>query len=132
MDSPNTIASSRIGIVGSIEPVAVNPSGPDRCPHWNTHTITPNVADSDRTFITMALTGRTTEPKARKSSRNVATAVTSAIHGRVPPRLDSSSTSCAVVPPTGPLARGGPAAGAAGARRGGERRDAGDDLPGRR
>ena len=34
-------------------------------------------------FITIAFTGSTTEPKARKSSTNVATAVSSAIHGRV-------------------------------------------------
>src|SRR5215469_17571444 len=32
----------------SIEPVGVNCSGPDRCPHWKIHTTTPNVADSDR------------------------------------------------------------------------------------
>ena len=88
-------------------PVAVKASGPDRWPHWNTHTITPNVADSDRMFITIALTGSTTEPKARKSRTNVATAVSSPIHGSVPPRLDSSSTSIAVSPPTRTAACGG-------------------------
>ena len=58
-------------------------------------------------FITIALTGSTTEPKARKSSTNVATAVSSAIQGRVEPRLDSSSTSPAVAPPTRTVACGG-------------------------
>ena len=81
-------------------PVGVKWSSPDRWPSWKIHTITPNVAVSDSAFITMALTGSTTEPKARNSSTNVASATTSAIHGRVWPRLASSSTSCAVTPPT--------------------------------
>jgi hypothetical protein len=34
-------------------------------PHWKIHTTTPNVADGDSTFITIALTGSTAEPKAR-------------------------------------------------------------------
>jgi hypothetical protein len=29
-------------------------------PHWKIHTTTPNVADSDSTFITIAFTGSTT------------------------------------------------------------------------
>ena len=58
-------------------------------------------------FITIALTGSTTEPNARKSRTNVATAVSRAIHGRVAPRLDSSSTSIAVAPPTRTVACGG-------------------------
>jgi len=88
-------------------PVGVNPSGPDRCPHWKTQTITPNVAESESTFITIALTGSTTEPNARNSRMNVASAVSRAIHGRVAPRLDSSSTSSAVAPPTRTVACGG-------------------------
>ena len=94
------MASIRIGMVGSIEPVGVNCSRRDRCPHWKIHTTTPNVADSDSTFITIALTGSTTDPNARNSSTNVASATTSAIHGSVRPRLYSSSTSCALCPPT--------------------------------
>ena len=101
------IASIRIGMVGSIEPVGVNRSRPDRCPHWKIHTTTPNVADSDSTFITIALTGSTTEPKARNSSTNVETPTSSAIQGSVAPRLASSSTSPAVVPPTSTVAPGG-------------------------
>ena len=94
------MASIRIGIVGSIEPVGLNRSRPDRCPHWKIQTTTPNVADSDSTFITIAFSGSTTEPNARNSSTNVETQTSSAIQGSVEPRLLSSSTSPAVVPPT--------------------------------
>src|SRR5580698_607907 len=68
MDRPKMIASIRIGMVGSIDPVGVNRSKPDRCPHWKIQTTTPNVADSDSTFITIAFSGSTTEPNARNSS----------------------------------------------------------------
>ena len=94
------IASIRIGMVGSMVPVGVKLSSPDRWPCWKIHTIAPNVAVSDSAFITMALTGSTTDPNARNSSTNVASTTTSAIQGRVWPRLASSSTSCAVAPPT--------------------------------
>ena len=49
-------------------PTASKPSRPDRWPSWNTHTSTPNVAPSDSTFITTALTATTTEPVIRNSS----------------------------------------------------------------
>ncbi len=90
------IASIRIGMVGSSVPVGAKCSSPARCPCWKTQTTTPKVAASESTFITMALTGSTTEPKARNSSTKVAAAMTSAIHGSVADRLPSSSTSCAV------------------------------------
>jgi len=80
-------------MVGSMLPVGVNCSARDRCPHWKTQTITPNVADSDSTFITIAFSGSTTELNARNSSTKVARPTSSAIHGRVAPRLDSSSAS---------------------------------------
>jgi hypothetical protein len=80
------------------------------------------VADSDSTFITIAFSGSTTEPNARNSSTNVLTPVSSAIQGSVAPRLASSSTSPAVVPPTSTVAPAG----------GGDVADLGDDVPGRR
>src|SRR6185295_4253186 len=107
MDRPKMMASIRIGMVGSIDPVGVNCSRRDRCPHWKIHTTTPNVADNDSTFITIAFSGSTTEPNARNSSTNVLTPVSSAIQGRVAPRLASSSTSPAVVPPTSTAAPAG-------------------------
>jgi hypothetical protein len=76
-------ASIRIGIVGSIDPVGVNLSRPDRWPHWKIHTTTPNVADSDSTFITIAFSGSTTDLNVRNSSTNVETPTSSAIHGSV-------------------------------------------------
>jgi hypothetical protein len=81
-NAPTTMTSSRARLVIS-PPVRCSP-----------------MAESDSTFITIALTGSTTDPNARNSSTNVASATTSAIHGRTLPRLDSSSTSCALCPPT--------------------------------
>ena len=52
-------------------PVGVKPSRPDRCPSWKIQTSAPNDAASDSTFITIALTGSTTEPNARNSSTSV-------------------------------------------------------------
>jgi hypothetical protein len=100
MDSPNMIAKTRTGLIGLMVPFGVKPSSPDRCPSWKIHVITPYMADSDRTFITMAWRGSTTDPKARNSSTKVAAATISAIHGRVAPMLDSSSARAAVGPPT--------------------------------
>ena len=94
-------------MVGSMVPVAVKCSGPDRRPYWKIHTTAPNVADSDSTFITIALTGSTIKPNARNSSTKVAATTTSAIHGSVRDKLPSSSTSCAVWPPTATRAPAG-------------------------
>src|ERR1700685_1962100 len=99
MDSPNMIANIRTGMVGLIVPFGVKPSSPDRCPSWKIQVTTPNIADSDRTFIAIACTGRTSDPNARNISRNVAATTASAIHGRVWPRLDSASERAAVCPP---------------------------------
>src|ERR1039457_6538983 len=84
------IASIRIGVVGSMVPVGVKCSSPDRCPSWKIQTTTPKVADRDAAFITIALTGSTTDPKARNSSTNVASTTTSAIHGSAAPRRDTA------------------------------------------
>ena len=93
------IANIRIGMVGLIVPSGVKPSSPDRCPSWKIQVTTPNIAPSDKMFIMIASTGRTSDPNARNSSANVASTTASAIHGRVCPRLDSSSASAAVCPP---------------------------------
>ncbi len=94
------IANIRIGMVGLIVPFGVKPSSPDRCPSAKIQVTTPYIADSDKMFITIACSGRTSDPNARNSSTNVARTTASAIHGRVCPRLDSSSASAAVWPPT--------------------------------
>ena len=65
------MASIRMGMAGSMLP-GVKFSRPDRWPSWKIHTMAPNAAASDAAFITIALTGRTTEPNARNSSTNVA------------------------------------------------------------
>src|SRR5258707_3983184 len=107
MDRPKMMASIKIDMVGSMEPVGVNWSRQDRCPHWKIHTTTPNVADSDSTFITIAFSGSTTEPNAANISTNVDTPTSKAIHGSVEPRLASSSTRPAVLPPTSTAVPGG-------------------------
>ena len=78
----------------------MKPSSPDRCPSWKIHTSAPTDAVSDSTFITIALSGSSTEPNARNSSTKVTRPTKAAIHGRMRPRLPSRSTSWAVSPPT--------------------------------
>ena len=89
----------RIGWVASMKPVGVKSSSPDRWPSWKIQTSAPNEAPSDSTFITSALTGSTTEPKARNSSTNVV-ADHDQGHPRqqVEPRLASRSVSTARLP----------------------------------
>src|ERR1700727_1372702 len=81
MDSPKMTASIRIGMVGSMVPVGVKCSSPDRCPSWKIHTTTPKVADRDSTFITIAFTGSTTDPGAGRSGTPRARATTAGISG---------------------------------------------------
>ena len=59
------------GSVGSIEP-GVKPSRFERCPSWKIHTIAPNEAEIESRFITTAFSGRTIEPRSRKSTNIVA------------------------------------------------------------
>jgi hypothetical protein len=58
------------------------------------------MTESDRKFMMIALNGRTSDPKAKKSRMKVAETTTTAIHGRTEPKLTSVSTSWAVWPPT--------------------------------
>ena len=98
----------RIRLVGSRKPVEVKPSRSARCPSWKIQTTTPNDAPIEMTFISIALIGSTTEPKARNSSRNViAPAISSAIQGSRSPRLSSWSRSAAGRPPTSTSAPAG-------------------------
>src|SRR5438128_1130445 len=60
----------------------------------------PKVALRVSRFITSALTGRTTEPVARKRSTNVPIAITSSAKGKCQRRLWSSSSNSAPRPPT--------------------------------
>ena len=94
------IASTRIGWVASMNPVGVKFRNPDRWPSWKIQTSAPNEAPIDSTFMISALTGSTTEPKARNSSTNVVATTISAIHGSSAPRLSSRSVSTALCPPT--------------------------------
>ena len=81
-------------------PVLVKPSSDDRWPSWKIQTTAPKDAVSDSTFITTALTGSTTEPKARNSRTRVTPTTNRPIHGRVAPRLASRSRRSAARPPT--------------------------------
>ena len=62
-------------------PKLVNPSRPERCPSWNTHTSAPNVAPRDRVFMASALTGTSTEPVIRNSRTNVEAAMRPRAYG---------------------------------------------------
>ncbi len=86
--------------VASMDPVAVNPSAEARFPSWKAHTITPNEAPMDSTFISSALTGSTSDPNAANSSTIVTDPTTSAIHGSRASRLSWRSSCAAVAPPT--------------------------------
>src|ERR1044072_2390321 len=90
----------RIGVVVSIMPVGVNPSAPDRWPSWKTHTIAPNVAESDSRFNTTAFAGTRPLPDIRNSTTNVPSPITPAAAGTRPKMLDFESTSSAAEPPT--------------------------------
>src|SRR5215472_2935309 len=81
MESPNPEAKIMTLRQASAEPQAVNPSSEDRCPSWNTHTSAPNVAPSDKTFMTIALSGMSTEPVIKNNSAKVASAIQAAAYG---------------------------------------------------
>ena len=53
-------------------------------PCCQNHVITPNVAASESRFSTIAFAASTTERNARASSRNVSTATTPNISGKLP------------------------------------------------
>ena len=82
MDSPKVMAKVRTGTVGSSDPVPSAPSSQARWPSWKTQTRAPKLAPRLSTFITMALTGTTTDPVNRNSSTKVARATSPAARGR--------------------------------------------------
>ena len=69
MASPNAIATISTGKFASTTPTASNPNSPARNPCWKTRVIAPNAADSDSRFIAIDLSGSSTDPKARNSTR---------------------------------------------------------------
>ena len=85
-----------IGLVGSMKPIGVKPSQDAKCPSWKMNTTAPNAAPSETTFITIAFSGRMTEPKARNSRTKVTRITKPAIHGSFAPRPESWSTRSAV------------------------------------
>ena len=82
MLSPKVMAKVRTGTVGSRAPAPSAPSSPARWPSWKTQTRAPKVAPRLRTFMTMALTGTTTEPVNRNSSTKVASTTRATARGR--------------------------------------------------
>ena len=73
MLSPNTTAKTSTGTATKM--AEVGPSRPnsfDPTPYWNTSTISPKVALTDRVFMMMALIGTSTERKAMASISPVA------------------------------------------------------------
>ena len=78
----------------------VNPSTPDRCPSWNTHTIAPTTETIVAALSTSALTGRTTDPVNRNSSTKVVSAMSPPASGSRSAIEAKVSTSSADGPPT--------------------------------
>ena len=82
---PNRKAKITIGISTLIACVASMPqiaSEPEPC--WKTSTIRPQAAATESRFSRTALSGRTSERKARASSRNVSTEMSAIISGKLP------------------------------------------------
>jgi hypothetical protein len=82
---PNRNANTTIGISTLMEPVASMPqiaSEPHPCCH--TRTMSPHAAPTDSRFSTTALSGMTTERKARASRRKVRPAITATTSGKAP------------------------------------------------
>ena len=100
MDSPNIMANIRIGVEGSIVPFGVKCNKRERWPSWKTKTRTPNITDKESRFMAIAFKGKSTEPKAIKSSKKVASTTTSTIHGSVWPISVRVSAKSALWPPT--------------------------------
>ena len=84
MLSPNTTANTSTGTTTKI--AEVGPSRPKTCeptPCWNTSTMSPNVALTDRVFMMIALIGTSTE-------RNASASITAVAPGSGPPAAGSA------------------------------------------
>src|SRR4029450_7092892 len=90
MDRPKANTKISTGTVMSTMPGGSKPSGPERWPSWNTQTSAPKLAPSDSTFMTIALTGTTTDPVIRNSRAKVASPISPRACGT---RLASESRS---------------------------------------
>src|SRR6266511_4569711 len=102
MDSPNSTENSSTGMDVSIVPVGVNPRTPAKWSSWNTYTIAPYDAVSDRRFSTRAVSGMTTLPVNRNSTTKVISTMMAAAAGRCPDSDALVSTSWAEAPVTIP------------------------------
>ncbi len=71
----------RIGTLGSIVPVGVNPSSPDRFPSWKTKTSAPNITHRLSTLSTDAFRGAITLPVMTNSTTKVTSTISAAIRG---------------------------------------------------
>ena len=86
------MASIRIGFVASRNPCGVKPSVSARWPSAKIQVTTPNDAVIENRFITIALTGSTSEPNARNSSTSITPTTIRPIHGRCDPTESMRST----------------------------------------
>ncbi len=64
-----------------IAPVEENPSSPSAHEFWNTSTSSPYAAPTDSRFITIALSGTTSERNASSSSTKLRPSTSAKIHG---------------------------------------------------
>lgn len=68
-------------MLGSIDPVGVNPRSQERLPFWNPHTSTPNITVSDSRFNAVAFNGAITDPVITNKIANVISAISTATSG---------------------------------------------------
>ena len=80
---PNTTANTSTGTTTNT--AEVGPSRPktdEPKPSWNTRTMSPNVALTDRVFMMMALIGTSTDRNARASMMTVAARISPTSSGK--------------------------------------------------
>ncbi len=87
-------------ITTTISGVGVKFRTPDKCPSTKIQVRMPIVEPSVSALISTALTGSTTDPKARNISSSVAPSNSTSISGALSNRLWMLSCSSAGVPPT--------------------------------
>ncbi|RIJ76964.1 hypothetical protein D1871_08245 [Nakamurella silvestris] len=94
------MANNIIGTQASTGPVRPTPTRSSPQPHWKTATRTPKAAPMDSRFIRIALSGITSERKAKASNRNDADITASSIHGSRAAVVSAESIPAAVAPVT--------------------------------
>lgn len=109
MESPKAKISTRIGILGSMDPTGSKASGPERFPSWKIQTRAPKLAPRLTTSIRTALRDTTIEPVMKNSRTKVASSITPSAKGSLAVRRFGCRRGRQPVLRPGPPSRRGPA-----------------------